>query len=295
MDNKNKFSKNKKTNNKQESKENTKLQLDKFKNVIINNSNNTSNNSNNTSNKLNKTQPIFIYIIFIVGVVLLIIVFLYYEFYYLPSNKKNEHFITILDYRNNKNKPYLFEQKFGTNKSGNVVYDDGNKIETFDKYIEYNTIDEFDCNTTLSNVTISMDFKLPYVSPNQDWNSTFKKNKNIIQFGSSPIISYNPFKNKIIFSILYKDNPNRQITETIEIDGLTTTWINLIFVIQNRNITIYLNKTLIKNITLKTVPILNFNNKTLVKIGDYNNNFNGLVNNITLYEKSSTLKEIQKL
>ena len=70
---------------------------------------------------------------------------------------------------------------------------------------------------------------------------------------------------------------------------------HLIYVIQNRDITIYVNKKLIKTHTLKGVPILNFNNKTLVKFGEYNNNFNGLVDNITLYEKILTNEEIKSM
>jgi hypothetical protein len=243
-----------------------------------------------------KQEKTFIYIFFIAGVVLLFITFLYYEFYYLPSNFNNKkNFITILDSRNNKNNPYLFHQKFGSNSSGTIVVENGIKVKNLDNYIEYNTLNPDDCNTTLMNVSIKLNLKLPYISPNQNWHKSFRNDKNIIQFANSPIISYNPIKNKIIFAILYKDNPNRSITEKIEIDGIIEYWMDIMYVIENRIISVYLNKKLIKKHILKAVPILNFNNRTLVKVGDYNNNFNGLVNNITLYEKTITAKEIQKL
>ena len=253
-------------------------------------------NDNNVTIYKEKENPIFIYTLLIIGVVLLIIVFLYYEFYYLPSKSTQfQDYKILLDKNDNDGKPYLFNQKFGTEPSGNVVIDEGTKIENIDKFIEYSSIDKLDCNSTLNNVTISMKLKLPYVAPNKKWHTSFRKDKYIIQFGKSPTISYQPINDKIILRILYKDNPTRLITEKIELDGIIENWMHIVYVIQNRNIFIYLNKNLIKTHTLKGVPILNFNNKTLVKFGEYNNNFNGLIENITLYEKNLTSEEIKSM
>jgi hypothetical protein len=261
------------------------------------NSNNNNSNANNNSN-INKEieTPIFIYIVIVSSVILLIIVFLYYEFYYIPSKSSEfKDYKILLDKNDNKGKPYLFSQKFGTDNKGNIVIDEGEKIINIDKFIEYESIDKFDCNSTLNNVTIYMKIKLPYIAPNKKWHSSFRKKKHIIQFGKSPTISYEPINDKIILNILYKDNPTRLITEKIEIDGIIENWMHIVYVIQNRNIFIYLNKKLIKTYLLKGVPILNFNNKTLVKFGEHNNNFNGLVENITLYEKNLTSEQIKNM
>ena len=203
--------------------------------------------------------------------------------------------LKVIDKSDNNGKPYLFHEKFGTEQNGNVIIEKEGKIENIDKYIEYSTIDEFDCNSTLNNATISMKLKLPYVAPNKKWHSSFRNDKSIIQFGKSPMISYQPIQDKIVLRVLYKDNPTRVITEKIELDGIIENWMHIVYVIQNRNISIYLNKKLIKTHTLKGVPILNFNNKSLVKFGEYNNNFNGLIENITLYEKILTSEEIKSM
>ena len=140
-----------------------------------------------------------------------------------------------------------------------------------------------------------MDIKLPYIYSNKGWNKTYKSYKQIIKFGSSPVISYNPYNHQLILSILYKDNPNNIKVKNIYIkDIFIEKWMNIIFVIENRKVKIYMNKKLIKYNILEGVPMIHLSDNHLVKMGEYKNNFNGYINNITLYMKALTTKDIEK-
>lgn len=269
-----------------------------------NNKTSKNNNKNRDSiiNKIKTNNNQFIYLSLSICIIVLFITFIYYEFYYIKkiNNKKKLKYdnnkIVLLDKINNKGKSYYFKQEFGTDVESNVVINkDGMEITNYDKYISYPKDNKIN-NIEFNNITISIDIKLPYIYSNKEWNNTYQSYKPIIKFGSSPIISYNPYKHQLILSILYKDNPNTVKVKNIYINDIyIEKWMNIIFVIENRKIKIYSNKKLIKYDILDGVPILNLSDNYIIKMGQYKNNFNGLINNITLYLKTFSTKEIENL
>ena len=233
---------------------------------------------------------------------MLFITFIYYEFYYLKriNNKQklnyNSNKIVLLDKKNNRSKSYHFKQEWGTEIDGSVVFNkDELEVPHNDKYISYPK-DDTTCSTQYNNISISMNIKLPYIYSNKGWNKTYKSYKPIIKFGTSPVISYNPYNHQIILSILYKDNPNVIKVKNVYINNIyIEKWMNIIFVIENRKIKIYSNKKLIKYDILDGVPMLHLSDNHIVKMGEYKNNFNDYLNNITLYMKALTTKDIEQL
>lgn len=259
-----------------------------------------STNIKNNLNRQNINSSSFLFSAMSFTIILLILTYIYYEFYYLrrkkdKKTKVNNNIVVLLDRKNNKGKPYHLIQNFGTDKNGNVAYNNNVEINNLDRFITYPTNYQ-SCSNSISNVTLFMNIKFPYVYSNKDWNSSYQNYKPIIQFGSSPKISYNPYNHQVILNLVYKDNPNIIKVRNITVKEIPIEkWVNLVFVIDNRKIKIYLNNQIINYEILPGVPILDFRNNYLVKIGDYNNNFNGHINNITMYLKSLSTDEIKKL
>lgn len=272
--------------------------------------NNNKNNRNNTKNRNNNNRYNnnryrnnnddngieFFYIMLSIAILLLIIVFTYYEFYYLPNLNKQTAFrkkdkIILLDSKTG----ITFKQNYGSTSQGSqaINIENGSLVKNNDQYITYQP--KGDCNKNLHNISLQMNIKFPYVSPNKGWNSSYKNNKPIVSFGNSPIISYNPSKNKVIITFLYKDNPNRRNIHNIEVDVYLQKWIELFIVINTRTVKTYINGKLIQVDNIPGVPILNFNNSSLVKYGEYNNNFNGQVKNISMYLRDLSSNDIENL
>lgn len=246
----------------------------------------------------------YTYIIILSGVLILFFTFIFYERYFLPerlktSKKKEDSYEILLDNKDNhenKGNPFHFKQNFGTTKDNNIGYDE-NDFPAFqvDKYFQ--TLEETsDCTSKyLQEVSISMDVKFPYVLPNSDWKSSYKTLKPIVSFGNSPTISYNPFYDYLDFSFLIKYvSTETPVNKHIILDNIPTSrWINLILVIDNRKIKIYLNKKLEKYVILENIPILNFTSNDMIKFGEYNNNFNGLLDKMVFYKRALTTNEIE--
>lgn len=260
--------------------------------------------SSNIKNKLNQ-QPVdnsgFMFTSLAILIIILVLTYIYYEFYYLKQQNKKKvskiknDVVVLLDRKNNKGKPYYFSQDFGTDTQGNIVYNKKEEINNLDKFITYPS-DYQNCSNAITNVTISMNIKFPYVYSNKDWSSSYQNYKPIIQFGSTPKISYNPYTHEVILSLVYKDNPNLIKVRNLKVKEIPIEkWVKLAFVIDNRKIKIYLNGNIINYEILPGVPILDFRNNYLVKIGDYKNNFNGYLNNITMFLKPLSNNEIKKL
>ena len=252
-------------------------------------------NSNNHNNRNNDNGIEFFYIMLSIAILLLILVFTYYEFYYLPNSKKQTAFkikdkIILIS----KNDGITFSQNYGSTKQGaQAVHSNGKLVRNDDEYIVYQP--KGDCNKTLYNVSLQMNIKFPYILPNKGWHSSYRNNKPIVSFGNSPIISYNPSKNKMIISFLYKDNPNRRNIHNIEVDVYLQKWMELFIIINTRTVKTYINRKLIQVNTIPGVPIMNFNNSSLVKYGEYNNNFNGQIKNISMYLRDLSSYDIENL
>lgn len=280
------------TNNKTKNKTNNKV------------NNRVNNKTNKNSIQPNNSQTIggvhYTYIIILSVVLLFFVVFIYYERYYLPDKIKQESsktkdFEILLDSKNFKNKPIKFEQEFGTTENGYVAYDENdNAIYHIDKYFTMFDINNKCVAGLTQEATIYMNIYFPDVKSNDGWYSSYKNSKPIIAFGNSPIISYNPFYNflELVFKTKYASNV--EVNKYIKLENIPNSkWLDIVIVIDNKKVKIYLNKKLEKYVILDNIPVLNFSNSHKIKFGQYNNNFNGLLNKVVFYKRSLLSSEIQ--
>ena len=268
------------------------------------------------------------------AIIFLVIIFIYNEYHQskkkeIKSDYTDDYEI-LLDSKNNEGRNYHFKQTFGSTRSGkltsskkyivnhndiNFEFDTLNeakkykithdveylkttpkKIETISLDKRFDFLENEDCEKVETEISIFMNIKFPYVYSNKSWKSSYKSMKPILQIGDSPIIQYNPFHNYLEIGIAYKGKSVFKKMKYIRIENiLLKKWLDFHFVIENRKIKIYQDKKLIKYEVLDSVPILDIDKSTIIKFGEYHNNFNGLVNKIIFYRKALTTSEIKNL
>lgn len=130
-------------------------------------------------------------------------------------------------------------------------------------------------------ITIVLDLYINNISMNASWGSSYRRVKPILQIGESPCIYYTPKTGELSLVMKYRDNPYYSNYPEIKLNDVKLQkWNKYIFVIDNRNVRIYLNGNIIKSRTLDGVPII-YDNEIL--LGESNNNFNGKVRQLDIY------------
>lgn len=304
------------------------------KSILKNDSNKEKLNNNEILRRIQLRDNDYFMLFVGLAIILLVLIFIYNEYRQSKKNKivseyTNDYEI-LLDSKNNKLSPYHFKQAFGSYKNEDMVnlvkftlyydntvlefdnYEDANRykitnniedIKIIRKNIDILSIDKKfdfleneDCDNIKTKISIFFNIKFPYVYSNKGWKTSYRNNKPILQIGKSPIIHYNPYNNYLEIGIAYKGKSVFRKMKYIRIENiLLKTWLNIYFVIDNRKIKIYQNKELIKYEVLDSVPILDIDKNATVKFGEYNNNFNGLVNKIIFYRKALSTSEIKNL
>ena len=141
-------------------------------------------------------------------------------------------------------------------------------------------------------ISFSWDMYIPAQSGNDKWQNSFNRLKPIISMNDSPVISYHPKKNYLSIVIKYRNNPfYAQFAEIKFEDIKLQKWSHYILVIDNRNIKLYIDGSLISIKTLPSVPVVYDLNSEII-LGDKNNNFGGKINNILLYPYPLSYTEI---
>ena len=141
-------------------------------------------------------------------------------------------------------------------------------------------------------ISFSWDMYIPAQSGNDKWQNSFNRLKPIISMNDSPVISYHPKKNYLSIVIKYRNNPfYAQFAEIKFEDIKLQKWSHYILVIDNRNIKLYIDGSLISIKTLPSVPVVYDLNSEII-LGDKNNNFGGKINNILLYPYPLSYNEI---
>ena len=314
---------------------NTNKKIDKKRDKNINTEKTINKDtSNNIIRKIQLKDNNYVMLCVGLAILFLAVIFIYNE-YYQSTKKKiksdyTEEYEILLDSKNNEGRSYHFKQNFGSTRSGKLTssrkytikhnnrllefdsnsdakeYQKSNDLEYLnikEKTIEVMSLDKKfdfleneDCDNIETEMSIFMNIKFPYVYSNKGWKSSFKNMKPIIQIGNSPIIQYNPYNNYLEIGIAYKGKSVFKKMKYIRIENiLLKKWLDFHFVIENRKIKIYQDKKLIKYEMLDSVPILNIDKSTIIKFGEYHNNFNGLVNKIIFYRKALTTSEIKNL
>jgi hypothetical protein len=98
--------------------------------------------------------------------------------------------------------------------------------------------------------------------------SSYKKNKFIFGINDSPGFYYNLHKNQIIITLKFNKDYYQITINQLKLQ----TWIHIAVVLENRELTIYMDGELYKSTRIPSVPFIY--NKQL-SIGQKNNNFNG--------------------
>jgi len=131
------------------------------------------------------------------------------------------------------------------------------------------------------------------MAENAEWNANVNYKKTILYRNGSPNIYYYPLKNHLELQFAYKDKLNEIDYYKINIDTLNIqTWNNIIIVLNNRMIDIFINGKRYTSAYLPNVPIIY--NKSLY-IGEKNNNFNGYLNKIKYFNHSLTENDAKKI
>jgi hypothetical protein len=142
-------------------------------------------------------------------------------------------------------------------------------------------------------ITLSWEMYIPNNNGSRFYNSGFNKLKNIVTIGESPQIYYHPKNGYLSFIFKYLDNPFYSHYPEIKLEDVPLQkWNKIILVIENRHVRVYLNGNLTRSITLPNVLILNFEE---MNIGKRNNNFLGLIKNMSLYPFPMNNTEIKEI
>ena len=141
-------------------------------------------------------------------------------------------------------------------------------------------------------LTFSWEMYIPSLGGNDKWQTSYNHLKPIIAMNDSPIISYHPKKNYISITLKYRNNPfYAQFAEIKFEDIKLQKWVKYIIVIENRNISMYVDGILSSTKTLPSIISIGDLNTDIV-LGEENNNFLGKIRNLTLYPYPLSYNEI---
>ena len=141
-------------------------------------------------------------------------------------------------------------------------------------------------------LSFAWDMYIPSQNGNDKWQSSFNHLKPIISMNDSPVISYHPKKNYLSVIVKYRNNPFYvQFAEIKFTEIKLQKWCHYIVVIDNRNIKLYINGSLISIKILPSIPVVYDLNSEIV-LGEKNNNFLGKINNLMLYPYPLSYSEI---
>lgn len=130
-------------------------------------------------------------------------------------------------------------------------------------------------------ITIMWDMYIPNASENRMFNSSFDRLKPIIRIGNSPQIYYHPKRGYLSIISKYTDNPFYSNYPEIKYEDVKLQkWERYILVIKDRSITLFVDGKLKVASTLLNIPVIDTNN--IIKLGEYNNNFQGKVRNLKI-------------
>ena len=125
-------------------------------------------------------------------------------------------------------------------------------------------------------------------------NTSYEYDKFILSRYNSPGFFYNIKKNKLNINLQYKINEVlKKFILTIDGNKLKQQrWTHIVLVLNNRDVSIYLNGTLHKSSLIPSVPFLFKKN---IIIGQKNNNFNGTLFDGRYYNKALSEEKINSI
>lgn len=127
------------------------------------------------------------------------------------------------------------------------------------------------------------EMKIPDISNNDNWKSSYDKLKPIILIGESPQIFYNPKEGNLVIKLKYRDNPYYSHYPSIKVNLPLQRWNKIGIILDNRKLDVYLNNKLVRSVNIPNVPIISNSSNDIIKIGEKNNNIRGEIKNLTLF------------
>lgn len=122
----------------------------------------------------------------------------------------------------------------------------------------------------------------------------FYEPKNIMNRNDSPKITYNIYINTLIFSVQYKHN-DRLMHYNLEVEELPIqTWNHIAFVLDNRDVNVFINGRLHKSGFIPSVPFLFNKNLNIGETGE-TENFNGYLADGRYYNKALKFEKIESI
>lgn len=144
-------------------------------------------------------------------------------------------------------------------------------------------------------MSINWDMYIPNTLGNKGWTSNYNELKPILLFGESPLIYFHPKKNQIFINIKYRVHEQYFEYEQIKIDVKLQKWNNYFLTFNNREVYVYINGNLEVIKILNNVPIITTNEDKFIQIGEKYNNLIGKINNLIIYFKYFSPKEVLNL
>ena len=127
----------------------------------------------------------------------------------------------------------------------------------------------------------SFDIKFLNLPENSQWHTNVNYKKPILFRFGSPNVNYYPLTHTLQIEMSYKDKLGEINYHKLNINNLEIQkWINIVIVLENRNIDVYLNKQRYISSYLPNVPFIF--NKNLY-LGEKKNNFNGYLDNVKYF------------
>lgn len=215
------------------------------------------------------------FIIIIILFILALLFYLVYSYYFLPKQSNaNQHGISVL--LGTK----TFSEEFQQIIPINTLI--GNRNTFYIPYLGYG-------------ISFSWQMYVPANASNSQWQSSFNKSKPIIKIEDSPVISYNPKKNKLSTSVKYKDNPYLAKLTELNYNGVKgQTWVKYVVVVTQSSILLYENTNLVKAKLIPSPPIL-YDIGSKIYVGQKNNNCLCKIKDLYVYPFPLSYSEVLSL
>ena len=216
----------------------------------------------------------------IIIVIVIIIIFIilcigFYNYYWIPHQSNvNKYQIQLLTTETLFNEDYL------------------NTIQTSVLVTDRDTLIVPNLGYGISFV---WDMYIPSQNGNDKWQSSFNYLKPIISMNDSPVISYHPKKNYLSILVKYRNNASYVKFAEIKFEDMKLQkWSHYVLVLDNRNIKLYIDGLLMSIKHLPSVPVI-YDLTSEIVLGNKNNNFNGKINNLSLYPFPLSYTEIANI
>lgn len=140
--------------------------------------------------------------------------------------------------------------------------------------------------------TYSFWLYLKNIPENGNWKSKFDNKYYLLYRFGSPNVLFFPKTNILRIEMTFKDSTSDVVKEYLEIDTLKAQqWQNIVIVLENKNLDVYLDGILENSLNLKNIPFIY---KRPLLLGHKHANFNGHIAKLEYYNMSLDHNQIKE-